>query len=62
MNAMSSIRRDFLATHLRSQVSRLNNILDNIEEENKVDCDYTYESLKEIETNLRQIRKLCGNN
>jgi hypothetical protein len=62
MNAMSSMRRDFVATHLRSQVSRLNNILDNIEEENKVDCDHAYESLKEIETNLRQIRKLCGNN
>jgi len=62
MNAMSSIRRDFVATNLRSQLSRLNSVLGTIEEKNKVDCDYAYESLKEIETNLRQIRKLCGNN
>ncbi len=62
MNAMSSIRRDFVATNLRSQLSRLSSILGSIEEENKVDCGYAYESLKEIEANLRQIRKLCGNN
>jgi hypothetical protein len=62
MNAMSSIRRDFVATNLRSQLSRLSNVLGTIEEENKVDCDYAYESFKEIELNLRQIRKLCGNN
>lgn len=62
MNTMSSIRKDFVATHLRSQVNRLNNILGNIEEESKVDCAYAYESLKEVETNIRQIRKLCGNN
>ena len=62
MNAMSSIRRDFVATNLRSQLSRLNNVLGSIEEENKVDCNYAYESLKEIELKLRQIRKLCANN
>ncbi len=62
MNAMSGIRRDFVATNLRSQLCLLNNILACIEEENKVDCDYAYESLRKIEINLRQIRKLCGNN
>jgi hypothetical protein len=46
---------------LRSQVNRLQNILDNIEEENKVDSCYAHESIKEIETNLRQLRKLCAN-
>jgi hypothetical protein len=62
MSAMSNMRRDFVATNLRSQLSRLNNILGAIEEKNKVDCDYAYNSLKEIELNLRQIRKLCTNN
>ena len=61
MQAMSAIRKDFVASHLRSQVNSLKNILDNIEEENKVDCDYACESLREIETKLRQIRKLCAN-
>lgn len=58
---MSGIRRDFVASHIRSQLSRLRGILDNIEEE-KVDCDFTNESLREVETNLRQIRKLCTDN
>ena len=59
---MSSLRLDFVGSHLRSQISRLHHILDNIEEEGEVDCEYASESLKEIETNLRQIRKLCTDN
>jgi len=62
MNSMSSIRKDFVASHLRSQLNRLHLILDNIEEDDRVDCDYAYESLKGIETDLRQIRKLCADN
>lgn len=57
--AMSNIRRDFLASHLRSQISRLRSILNNIEDEHSVDSDYAYESLREIEGSIRQIRKLC---
>jgi hypothetical protein len=61
MQGMSAIRKDFIASHLRSQVNGLQNILDNIEEENKVDCSYAHESLKDIEIKLRQLRKLCAN-
>ncbi len=61
MNTMSSIRRDFVASHLRNQINRLRSILDNIEEE-RADCDYADQSLKEIEGGLRQIRKLCVDN
>jgi 5-bromo-4-chloroindolyl phosphate hydrolysis protein len=61
VQVMSAIRKDFIATHLRSQLNSLRNILDNIEEENKVDCDYARESLKDIEVKLRQLRKLCVN-
>lgn len=60
--AMSSIRRDFVASHLRSQISRLRTILNNIEDEDSVDGDYAYESLREIEGTIRQIRKLCVEN
>jgi hypothetical protein len=60
MNSMTSIRRDFVASNLRSQLNRLRGILDNIEEEDAVDYEYASESLKEVETNLRQIRKLCA--
>ena len=59
---MSMVRKDFVASHLRSQLHRLQNVLDNIEEENRVECDFATESLKEVETNLRKIRKICVNN
>jgi hypothetical protein len=58
---MSNIKRDFIASNLRSQLNRLSNILGNMEQD-LMDCDYTYDSLKEIESNLRQIRKLCVDN
>jgi hypothetical protein len=58
---MSSIRKDFVASHLRSQINRLRGILTTIEAED-ADNMYAFESLKEIETNLRQIRKLCVEN
>jgi hypothetical protein len=61
MSNMSNMRRDFVSSNLRSQLSRLHAVLSNIEEE-QVDSDYTYETLKEIEINLRQIRKLCTDN
>jgi len=62
MQAMSSIRRDFVASHLRSQLSRLRNVLENIEEEEHIDSGYADESLKQIEVTLRNIRKLCLEN
>ncbi|MDD4907617.1 MAG: hypothetical protein PHJ00_00985 [Candidatus Omnitrophica bacterium] len=62
MEMMSNMRRDFIASNLRSQINRLSNILVNLEEDKKVDCDYANESLKEIENRLRQIRKLCADN
>lgn len=62
MDIMSGMRRDFLASNLRSQLNRLRCLLDAIEYEDKIGCDYTYESIKEVEGNLRQLRKLCINN
>jgi hypothetical protein len=62
MNTMSPIRKDFLASNLRSQLGRLSSILTNIEEERLIDGEFTSDSLKEVELNLRQIRKLCVEN
>ncbi len=59
MNMMSPIRKDFLASTLRSQLGRLSSILNNIEEERVVDVECASDSLKEVESNLRQIRRLC---
>ncbi len=62
MNTMSPIRKDFLASNLRNQLGRLSNILNSIEEERLIDSECASDSLKEVESNLRQIRKLCMNN
>jgi hypothetical protein len=62
MQAMSPIRRDFVASHLRSQLSRLRNVLESIEEEGQIDSGYADESLRQIEMTLRNIRKSCLNN
>ncbi len=62
MQTMSTIRREFVANHIRSQINRLRRILVNIEEENHVDRNFAHDSLKEIEAHLRQIRKLCIDN
>jgi Zn ribbon nucleic-acid-binding protein len=61
MHTMSMMRKDFVASNLRSQVTRLQNVLDNIEEVNKVECGFAEGSLKEVETSLRSIRKMCTN-
>jgi len=62
VQAMSMDERIFVASHLRSQICRLQHVLDVIEEENKVECGFAHKSLKEVEINLRNIRKLCENN
>ncbi len=62
MQTMSAIRKDFIASHLRSQLDRLRSVLNSIEEESLIHCGYAHESIKEIEANLRQIRKLCEDN
>ena len=62
MQVMSSIRKEFVASHLRSQVNQLCKLLDNIEEGDSIDCEFANDSLKEIETGLRQIRKVCSDN
>ncbi len=61
MQTMSPIRKDFIVTNLRVQINRLMKLLSNVEDYCDLECDYANESLKDIENNLRQIRKLCVN-
>ena len=63
MEGMSTMRRDFVASNLRSQLNRLQSILNDIEVGSRVDSQNADISLKEIEVGLRKIRKLyLGNN
>jgi len=62
MQTMSSIRKDFVATHIRVQLERLRNILESVEECDAVDSTYAEESLRRIESDIRSIRKICLNN
>ncbi len=62
MQLMSMMRKDFVASYLRSQLNRLQDVLNNIEEESKVECDFATDSLREVETSLRKIRKMCVDN
>ncbi|MFA5410811.1 MAG: hypothetical protein WC321_03005 [Candidatus Omnitrophota bacterium] len=61
METISPIRREFVASHLRSQLERLRRVVGNIEVEDARDRFYAKESLREIEANLRRIRKLNMN-
>lgn len=62
MESISTIRSDFVTSNLRSQLNRLQDILNNIEEINRVDWHYADITLREIEVSLRRIRKICSNN
>ncbi|MFH1355113.1 MAG: hypothetical protein ABIH19_03085 [Candidatus Omnitrophota bacterium] len=62
METISNIRKDFVMSNLRRQISSLRNIMNTIEIEDRVYLGYADDSLREIEVNLRQIRKLCSDN
>jgi hypothetical protein len=59
MQAVSPIRRDFIASHLRSRLSQLHQLLAFIEESEQADLLYTSDVLKDVENGLRQVRKAC---
>jgi hypothetical protein len=59
MLEMSNLRKDFVVSNLRSQLSTLQGVLKNIEDSERSEDDYIGESLKRVEKNIRQLRKLC---
>jgi hypothetical protein len=60
LQSASSVRKDFVASNLRAQVSRLSALLNRIED-GGLDYNYANASLKEVETNLKKVRKLVWN-
>ncbi len=52
---------EFIATHLRSQIVRLQSVLEHADVE-KPDGGYLTSSIKDIEADLRRIRKICEAN
>jgi hypothetical protein len=60
MLTMSSICKEFVATKLRSQINTLSVVLTSLEKAAPQDEEYTQESLRKVETELKQIRKLCS--
>ena len=57
MNTMSGLRKDYVASYLRSQVGSLSAVLDQIENSNCKEDDFVRESLKRVEMQLRRLRK-----
>ena len=62
LNTISSMKRDFLASHLRSQIFTLQSVLKVIENDEEVNEMGTNEDLRKVEGVLRNLRKLNANN
>jgi hypothetical protein len=61
MQRISTLCKDFVASHLRCQIATLQGVLDNIESSNRIEGDYVEEAFRRVEVNLRQLRRfLCG--
>ena len=53
--------QDFIVSLLRSQVKTLSDLLSNIEETSVID-ENIQTNLKQVEVNIRGLRKLCSGN
>jgi hypothetical protein len=53
---------DLIGSFLRSKINGLQELLNSIENSNRIDSGYTVETLKLIEIDLKRIRKLFVNN
>jgi hypothetical protein len=58
---MSSLQKDFVASHLHSQLITLQQLLDDIESSEDSGYDYALESLRRVETDLRKLRAFLTN-
>ena len=58
---MSRIRKDFILSHLRSNLQTIQSLISDIED-NQASDDETDEYLKKVEIDLRTIRRLWKNN
>ncbi len=61
MQTKTSLHKDYVASFLKAQLVTLGQVLDNIEHFNASEQDYTVESLKRVETEVRRLRKFLEN-
>lgn len=58
---LSRLHQDYLTSFLRSQLTTLQNVLDNVENSDSYDKGYVSESIRRIERNMRDFRKVHSN-
>lgn len=58
---LSRLHQDYLASFLRSQLTTLQNVLNNVENSASYDEGYVSESIRRIERNMRDFRKVHSN-
>ncbi len=58
---MTSLDKDFIASHLRSQVNTLQRLLEEIQNVYGFEFDYALESLKRVESSIRRLRNYLHN-
>ena len=58
---LSRLHQNYLAGFLRLQLTELQNVLRNVENSERYDDDYVFESMRRIEHSMRRFRKACHN-
>jgi hypothetical protein len=61
MKKLSELQKDFVASHLRSQVLTLTSLLESIENEGYREQGFALESLQRVETGLHRLRDYLSN-
>lgn len=61
MIRMSPIRKEFITSYLRTQINMLQGLIEDIEN-NDARGDGYAPSFKQLEVNIRQVKKLCSDN
>ena len=51
---------DLVASHLRSQILTLNNVLETIERNHSYEEEYIHESIRAVELGLRRLRRFVN--
>lgn len=62
MEGITSILREFIVSHLRSQVKIIQTVLSSIENSREMEFYYVNESLGRVVLNLQRLRKLLKTN
>jgi len=57
MKIILKLHEDFLVSHLRAQATKLQGLVNDIENRDCVEDEFLSDILKQVEFNLRQLRK-----